>query len=248
MKINNNINCIRPSRGCLVYTLQTDSGIVVVDTGSNGRDADFIAGFVEKKLGSSASSINYIFLTHWHGDHAGGAQRLKQLSGAKILCHQADSPLLSGSNAVDTFMEVRMPEQGYGLFNKTLSVLGYGFMKADTAPFLPDEEFDEAPTPFDEEWQMIHLPGHTPGSAGLWSPVQRILFSGDVVLCIGRKVVPPIPMLINNFSSLKASWEKVSSLGEIKWVLPGHFNPQSVERKLNVSKWLIRKAAVKGGT
>ncbi|MGE5417007.1 MAG: MBL fold metallo-hydrolase [Acidobacteriota bacterium] len=247
MQITKSIICIRPSRGCLTYTLQTDSGIIVIDTGSNDKDAEAIAGFVEKKLHCSANSIHYIFLTHWHGDHAGGASRLRQLSGARVLCHQDDASVLSGINEVDTYMGVRMPEQGYGLINKTLSVLGYRFLKADTSPVVPDDVFDESPAQFDAEWQMIHLPGHTPGSSGLWSPVQKILFSGDVVLCMGKKIVPPISMLVNNYSSLRSSWEKVNGLGEIKWILPGHFNTQLVEKRINVSQWLLRKTAIYEG-
>jgi glyoxylase-like metal-dependent hydrolase (beta-lactamase superfamily II) len=33
----------------------------------------------------------------------------------------------------------------------------------------------------DRALHVLHLPGHTPGSIGLWDPAARILFSGDTV-------------------------------------------------------------------
>ena len=66
--------------------------------------------------------------------------------------------------------------------------------------------------------QVIHTPGHSPGSICLFWPDQEILFTGDLVFKqgIGRTDLPG-----GNGSQLKESIKRLEAL-EIKWLLPGH--------------------------
>ncbi len=111
---------------------------------------------------------------------------------------------------------------------------GYRLMKANTDSLQPDLLVEEGATPFGEEWRVIHLPGHTPGSCGLWSSRRRILFAGDTMLCAGKRIIPPVPFLIQDTEKLYESWCKLNRLGEINWILPGHFSPMRWNQRLRI--------------
>lgn len=63
------------------------SGVrVVVDPGE--------AGPVEDALSATGGRLDMILLTHHHGDHTGGVERLKDLTGARVVGNAADASRL----------------------------------------------------------------------------------------------------------------------------------------------------------
>ena len=69
-----------------------------------------------------------------------------------------------------------------------------------------------------EAFEIIHTPGHSPGSLSIYWPERKALFTGDVVFCggIGRTDFPE-----GNSKELMASIERLSQL-ETNILLPGH--------------------------
>ena len=161
-----------------------------------------------------------------HGDHTGAAEKIRELTGAEIICHRDESRLLAGTGEIEYCWNRPMPRTGLTPFLRMVSAAGYGLMKANTAPLQADILVKDGDMPFGPEWTVIHLPGHTPGSCGLWSERHRILFAGDTVLCVGRRTIhPPVSFLIQDRSKFYQSWCRLNRLGEINWILPGHFRP-----------------------
>jgi hydroxyacylglutathione hydrolase len=70
----------------------------------------------------------------------------------------------------------------------------------------------------DMAFQVIHTPGHSPGSICLYWPEMKALFSGDVVFNqgIGRVDLPG-----GDGEALKQSIERLTRL-EVEYLLPGH--------------------------
>ena len=66
--------------------------------------------------------------------------------------------------------------------------------------------------------QIIHTPGHSPGSISLYLPHYRLLISGDLIFMggVGRVDIPG-----GDPAQLKKSIEKLSKM-QIEYILPGH--------------------------
>ncbi len=64
------------------YLVPTSDGLVLIDT-TYDRTVDHLLSGV-REMGFDPEDIRYIFVTHWHSDHFGGAPRIQALSGAKV--------------------------------------------------------------------------------------------------------------------------------------------------------------------
>ena len=86
-----------PLRYVLVYALELDDGVAIVDAGWNTDDAwnALNAGLIE--AGGSISDVRSVLVTHIHPDHYGLAGRVRDESGAWIGLHPDDATMLQGA-------------------------------------------------------------------------------------------------------------------------------------------------------
>jgi metallo-beta-lactamase class B len=72
------------------WAIDTPEGIILFDALNGPEDVSgtIVPGL--KKLGLDATRIRYIVLTHAHGDHYGGVNALKALSGARVVSTALD--------------------------------------------------------------------------------------------------------------------------------------------------------------
>jgi glyoxylase-like metal-dependent hydrolase (beta-lactamase superfamily II) len=75
---------------CMVncFLILGDRGCILVDAGLPGSEAKIESAL--KKHGLAFTDIKLIVITHAHIDHAGGAARMRELSGAPIAAHAGD--------------------------------------------------------------------------------------------------------------------------------------------------------------
>lgn len=98
------------------------------------------------------------------------------------------------------------------------------------------------------ELRLIHLGGHTPASIGVYLPQQRILFSGDVVVC-GQH---PFMGQANTKQWVEAL-EKIRAM-DVKIIIPGHGPICGMEATLAMTEYLqrarerVREFFLKGAT
>ena len=134
--------------------------IVIIDPGSNGEIVyDDIKGLGFEKVAG-------ILLTHGHGDHTGGARRLKELSGAKIYAYEDEAEILKD------------PEKNLSGWFGT----AYGF---DADEYFHDKQtFTMAGVTF----TVFYTPGHTKGGCCYYVEEDGVLFCGDTIFngSVGR--------------------------------------------------------------
>lgn len=140
-----------------------------------------------------------IVLTHGHIDHTGAAAELKERLGVAIEGpHSADRPLLE-----------RLAETGRG----------YGIPARPVTPDRWLEEGDEV-TIGELAFEVLHCPGHSPGSVVLVSREQPFAIVGDVLFrgSIGRTDLPGG----DHAALIRAIKEKLLPLGDDIAFLCGH--------------------------
>ncbi len=100
-------------------------------------------------LGRHKLTVKAIVSTHAHIDHVGGLSKLHQYTGAPVLMHRDDLPLYQAMEMQASFLGVHPPElTEVDQLLKEGDILRWGSFEA----------------------QVIHTPGHTPGSVSLYLP------------------------------------------------------------------------------
>lgn len=185
----------------------------LIDPGDDAQD--IIAFLSEKNL-----TPNYILLTHGHLDHLAALPDLADFFRREnprplIAIHKGDSCYLGSASYPYHLESMRAAARG-GAPGNDSGIEAYARQLWKPQPD-PDALLDEADTigPF----KVLHLPGHTPGSAAYFDEEAGILFSGDTLFCgdYGRTDLPG-----GNISQLKQSLKRVFTLGKNINVCPGH--------------------------
>ena len=194
------------------YILSGDE-LIVIDTGMRGG-AKKIINCIES-LGRTPDDISMIIHTHYHTDHTGGTSELKGITDAKLAIHEKDVDYLTGDKK--------------GL---SIPLMGIPQMKPDILLKKGDKVGD---------LEIIHTPGHTPGSICLYNKKKGILFSGDAVQCgLFGRVTPPIKQFSEDLNKVKDSINEISEL-EFNVMLPGHGKPITSEASKKVKEFASKK-------
>ena len=146
--------------------------------------------------GIRREDIRYIINTHSHPDHFEASEQFAGDDGVSIALLKEELDFHRGEGGTI-----------YAMF---------GFSPPDIPVDLLLEEGSLELG--DETLEIIHVPGHSPGSIALWWPSEKALFSGDVIFScnVGRTDFPG-----GSSTRLKDSIHRLSKL-EARYLLPGH--------------------------
>jgi metallo-beta-lactamase class B len=78
------------------WVIETSDGLVLIDTLYTPEDAEQIIGGGLRELGLDPADLKLVFVTHFHGDHAGGAPYFQQ-QGVRVMLSEADWSQLGGA-------------------------------------------------------------------------------------------------------------------------------------------------------
>jgi glyoxylase-like metal-dependent hydrolase (beta-lactamase superfamily II) len=190
---------------CFVVGCQETNQTAVIDPGG---DVDLILAALKKDNLKVAAIIN----THGHFDHVGGNKSLKEASGADLMIHKLDAPMLGQLNQMGAAWGMKVEDSpSPDRFLADGDVVDFGNLKL----------------------KVIHTPGHSPGGICLYIESQKALFTGDTLFAgsIGRADLPG-----GDYNTL------ISSIQNKLFILPGetevyngHMQPTTIgkEKKYN---------------
>jgi glyoxylase-like metal-dependent hydrolase (beta-lactamase superfamily II) len=186
------IQIVTPPLAANAYLLLTETPAIVDVGGDSAFLLDAVRKYIEPK------KIEYIFLTHSHFDHASAVSDWKSwFENVRVVLHREEYSLLKAQGFAST-------------------VFGIKFK-----PFEPDVMVDGGEV-FDlgeVKLEIIHTPGHSPGSVCLYERERKWLFSGDTVFphgSFGRVDLPG-----GSSYKLIESIKKLAQL-DVHNLYPGH--------------------------
>jgi len=157
--------------------------------------------------------VKYIIITHHHYDHSSGAQRLRELTGAQIVMHRDEEPLLLAPDAETGDMEI--PEDQKDAREQAKK------WRAEAAKAVPDIRASDGDVleVGSLHLRLVHTPGHTAGHLCILLEEEGLLFSGDNVLGVGTAAIPPPPH--GDMAEYIRSLRKMQAI-EASLLGPGH--------------------------
>jgi glyoxylase-like metal-dependent hydrolase (beta-lactamase superfamily II) len=183
-----------------IISKEYDSNVyVVIAERAAVIDTGLSASRLEQKLRNviAPEKVDYVINTHAHIDHCGGNALFPK---AKTLIHELDARAMSD-----------------GSFYGTASLFSSGEGMRYHRVLRERDSIDLGGV----ELEVLHTPGHTPGSICLYIASEGALFSGDTLFAggsFGRSD------LGGNMEQLKRSLRRLAEL-EIEVLYPGHMEP-----------------------
>jgi len=175
--------------------------------------------------GHDVSEIDFILLTHGHLDHFYLGRRIIDLSGAKVAAHIADSSQICNpwgmtamwSEKMPALMAMGMPPPAHSGGKVMIRSEVTDFALPIDCPIISDGPLGM--NGFKKEsMQVLHVPGHSPGSIALLLSDQN----GDRVMLCGDTLLYPITPLPSDLITYLRSLKKMKHLNNVKLVLPAH--------------------------
>ncbi len=185
------------SVNCYVAADEATKKAFIVDPG--GHNINMVNYIKENNF-----DVEYIILTHGHGDHIGGVNDCKkEFPQAKLIANINDKKLLENANLnMSTLTHGTPTELIADLYVSDGDTLTVGTMNL----------------------KLLHTPGHTPG--GMCIAVGDVVFSGDTLFeqSIGRTDFPG-----SSYNAILSSIrEKLFTLPNETKVYPGHMGVTTI--------------------
>jgi hydroxyacylglutathione hydrolase len=185
----------------LLWEEDTGTGVVIDPGGDLDR--------VRAAIAQEGLNVERILLTHGHIDHAGGAAELGQELGVPIEGpHRAEAPLLE---------HLAQTGAAYGMT---------GARNVTPNRWLAEgDKVDVGMMRFD----VLHCPGHSPGSVVFVNPAARFAIVGDVLFqgSIGRTDLP----LGDHAALIRSIKDKLLPLGDDFAFICGHGPGSTIGRE-----------------
>ena len=185
---------------------ETQQGVVI----DPGGDGDRIVRAVEQ----NGLDIRYVLITHAHMDHVAGTADVVKGTGGKLAAHPDAIPLLKTDGGASWFGFTMPPCPIPDIELEAGQVLEVGKLR----------------------FQVLFVPGHSPGHVSFYEANEGVVFDGDVLFAqgIGRTDLPG-----GSYEALMRSiQEQLMSLPNDTVVYSGHGPKTTIGRERVSNPWL----------
>jgi hydroxyacylglutathione hydrolase len=195
---------------CYVVGCEETHEGVVIDPGGHPQR-------ILQTIEESGLTIRYVLNTHCHFDHMGANAEIVAATGAPLALHPAELPILQARGGA-TLFGVRVNESPM----PDLELVPGQVLEVGTLRF-----------------QVLHTPGHSPGSLTFYLEEEAVAFDGDVLFAmgVGRTDLPS-----GDWNTLVRSIREVLFAMPDETVLyPGHGPKTTVGREKRANPWVAGK-------
>jgi glyoxylase-like metal-dependent hydrolase (beta-lactamase superfamily II) len=196
------------------YVCHSKGEAVIVDPGCfSEQERRAVLDYIE----TNGLSVSHLLLTHAHIDHFYGCAFFASHFKKSFLMHAEDVALLTTAEIqarmVGSTLDPPPPPEGL-------------LKEGDTVSFG------------DVKWDVLHCPGHSPGSLCFYDVANEFIITGDVLFrgAVGNMSMPggSLAQLIDSIH------KKLVPLPEGTIVYPGHGPPTTIGSEQTSNTWLPR--------
>jgi glyoxylase-like metal-dependent hydrolase (beta-lactamase superfamily II) len=186
--------------------LISEPQMTLIDTGliGSGRRVERYV----RRIGRSMDDLSRIICTHAHPDHIGAVRELAGDREVEVLMHRAD---LAGLRVT---LRDAVANRNRG------QLIAYFTRHPGEATPVEDGQL----LPMLGGLQVVHTPGHTPGSICLYAASQKLLFVGDTLQVIRGKVSFANTVFSEDMPLAKASVARMAEL-DVETIVFSHYPP-----------------------
>lgn len=183
--------------GNITSNVYVIDGELIIDAGTGENFAE-MKKEIEAKF--NPKDLRTLINTHFHYDHTGGNKKFRDWLKLDVMLHKMDKDFVERG---ETLAEKFHSSARIMTIDKTIK----------EGQLVSTKNF---------HFQVLHTPGHSPGSICLYDHEHKILFSGDTILNsgVGRTDLPQ-----GDRTLMLESLKKISNLA-VNYLFPGHGPPR----------------------
>lgn len=199
----------------LIY--DEDKKAVLIDPGYDEEK-------IINKINELELKVEYIIITHAHGDHIGALEKVQKFTNAKILIHKNEMESLMFK--VENYSEMLGVKEQNIDENTILNVQNGENFKVGEMNF-----------------EVLHTPGHTSGCICIYEKTSNNLFTGDTIFAEGHG---RCDLLSSDFDKMVESLSKIiQTFNDETIIYPGHDRSSNLKQAKRYVKMLLAMKGIK---
>lgn len=153
-------------------------------------DVTFVKNYITKTLNRPLHHLKLIIVTHMHPDHAGGARKLRELTGCNIACANVSGEWYSGFDGkLMHITDILLTRWVANKMKKKQLWLWYPSKLNEDIKLNDGEKI-----PNFSDWQVLASQGHTDRDLSLHHLPSNRVYVADLIVSTRKGYIPPFPI------------------------------------------------------